>query len=43
MISIGRYLLLDETLDGVQLAGAGVTLLSIYLVNKKVKTEPQDE
>lgn len=35
------YLLLDEKLNGIQLAGASVTLLSIYLVNRKL--EPDSE
>jgi predicted transcriptional regulator len=30
-----RYLLLDETLNQVQIVGAVVTLASIYLINKR--------
>ncbi|KAG0601372.1 hypothetical protein M758_11G105400 [Ceratodon purpureus] len=33
------YLILDEKLNGLQLLGASVTLLSIYLVNRKVQPD----
>ena len=36
-----RYLLLDEKLNGLQLVGASVTLLSIYLVNRKVQPDSE--
>jgi hypothetical protein len=38
-----RYLVLDEMLLGVQLAGAVVTLVGIYMVNLKVGSEIQDK
>jgi drug/metabolite transporter (DMT)-like permease len=37
------YLVLDEMLSGVQLAGAVVTLVGIYMVNLKVGSETQDK
>jgi drug/metabolite transporter (DMT)-like permease len=36
-----RYLILDEKLGGLQLLGASVTLLSIYLVNRKVQPDSE--
>ena len=35
------YLLLDETLDEVQLAGALVTVVGIYLVNTRASERHQ--
>ncbi len=35
--------MLDEMLSGVQLAGAVVTLVGIYMVNLKVGSETQDK
>ncbi|CAK9192698.1 unnamed protein product [Sphagnum jensenii] len=37
------YLVLDEMLSGVQLAGAVVTLVGIYMVNLKIGSETQDK
>jgi hypothetical protein len=43
LVFLHRYLLLDETLNPVQIVGAIVTLASIYLINKRTISNNDSE